>query len=286
MTHNRHVCAVLYEEEEYEALVLECYWQSKTNVKHSNNRYIYKCIYCSQQFLDKNGISYHRLMNLCKSWNGPGVLKMYPTWTRSNNSELKRIALKFGKDVKGLVKSTIPSQDERPRKRRRNVGNVDQHKKRKSIVVVDNVDFETHSVAIAPFVAIETDVNEVGCSEKDQVICELGSMKVYKSRNASLSVSKAKEKMSRIEVEECAKAEADSFTIENQFNFTSPPDFVPFHGLYVLMAETENEWISRDLLNMPDACIKHLRHLKDERLLGVTLSNAFGDWFTYENLEV
>ena len=57
MTHNKHVCAVLYEEEEYETLVLEYYWQSKTNVKHSNNCYIYKYIYCSQQFFDKNGIS-------------------------------------------------------------------------------------------------------------------------------------------------------------------------------------------------------------------------------------
>ena len=39
-------------------------------------------------FFDKNGISYHRLMNLCKFWNGHVVLKMYPTWTRSSNSEI------------------------------------------------------------------------------------------------------------------------------------------------------------------------------------------------------
>lgn len=33
MAHNRDVCVVLYVEEEYEALVLECNWKSKTNVK-------------------------------------------------------------------------------------------------------------------------------------------------------------------------------------------------------------------------------------------------------------
>ena len=64
ITHNRHICAVLYVEEEYKALVLECYWLSKANVKYFNNRYIYKCIYCSQQFFDLNNILYHMFMNL------------------------------------------------------------------------------------------------------------------------------------------------------------------------------------------------------------------------------
>lgn len=53
MIHNKHVCVVLYDDEEYTTLVLECYWQSKTNFKYSYNCYIYECIYYSQQFLDK-----------------------------------------------------------------------------------------------------------------------------------------------------------------------------------------------------------------------------------------
>lgn len=95
-TYQTHTCG-LYVEKEYEALVLECNWKSKTNVKHSNNYYIYRCIHCSQQF---NGISYQRFMNFCKSWIGPGVVKMYPMWICYNNSKLKKIALKFEKDTK------------------------------------------------------------------------------------------------------------------------------------------------------------------------------------------
>ena len=112
-----HACMCsLYEKEEYKALVLECYWQSKTNVKHSNYRYIYKCIHCEQQFFDKNNILYNWLMNLYKFWNGHGTLKMYLTLTRLNNSKLKKITLKFGKDMNTSVKSTVTSDNDRPKK--------------------------------------------------------------------------------------------------------------------------------------------------------------------------
>lgn len=168
MRHNKHVCVVLYEDEEYETLVLECYWQSKTNVKYSYNCYIYECIYYSQQFLDKNGILYHKFMNLCKSWNGSGVLKMYSTWTRSNKSKLKRVALIFGKDTNTPVKSSATSDDDHPRKRQRNAGKVDQHKIKKSIEIADNVNLARKSMVTTPIVTTKLDVNEiivVGCLE-------------------------------------------------------------------------------------------------------------------------
>ena len=82
--------------------------------------------------------------------------------------------------------------------------------------------------------------------------------------------------MSQIELANCREAEANTFTIENWFKFAPPPIFVPLHGLYVLMAKTEKEWIPKDLLNMPYHCIDHLKRLNDEILIGVTLSNAFG----------
>ena len=80
-----------------------------------------------------------------------------------------------------------------------------------------------------PIVATEADVNEivvVGCSETDPLICKSGCMKVYKSRNALHSMSKPKEQIPRIELEEFAKAEANTFTIENRFNLVPPPIFV------------------------------------------------------------
>ena len=120
-------------------------------------------------------------MNLCKSWNGPGVLKMYPIWTRPNNSKLKMIALKFGKDTNTLVKSAATSEDDRPRKRQRSVGKMDQHKKKKSIEVVDNANLARKLVITTPTVATEADVNEIviiGCSKTDPLICQSGCMKV------------------------------------------------------------------------------------------------------------
>jgi hypothetical protein len=45
--------------------------------------------------------------------------------------------------------------------------------------------------------------------------------------------------MSPIEIVECVKAEANTFTIENWFKLAPPSSFVPLHGLYVLIVEME-----------------------------------------------
>ena len=214
---------------------------------------------------------------------------MYPTWTQSNNSELKRIALKFWKDTNTHVKSAATSDDDRPRKKEINARKVDRHERKKSIEVADNANIARKLMVTTPITATELDVNEilvVGCSESDPPACQSACMKIYRSRNASYNMSKLKKKIPRIEVAECAKAEANTFTIENQLKLGPPLIFVPLHGLHVLIAEVDKEWIPKDLLNMRGLCFDHLKCLKDEKLFGVTLSNDFGNWFTYKNLEV
>lgn len=97
MKQNRKNCAAIYTEEEYEQLVLEAYWQARDTVKMANNRYRFNCIYCRESHKDKNTVSYHRMFNLCRAYNGEKPLKMYPTWEPSNHGEKHRIALKYGK---------------------------------------------------------------------------------------------------------------------------------------------------------------------------------------------
>lgn len=129
------------------------------------------------------------------------------------------------------VKSAVITEDEHPIKRQKNAGKVDHHRKKKSIEVVDNVNLARNSVVTTPTVATEADMNEiviVGCSETDPLVCESGYIKVYESRNTSYSMSKLKEKMSRIEVEKCMKAEANTFTIENRVKFPPPLIFNQF----------------------------------------------------------
>ena len=102
---------------------------------------------------------------------------MYPTWTRSNNSKLKEIALKFEKDTNIHVKLATTNDDDRLRKRQRSARNMNQHKRKKSIEIADNANLVKKSVVTTPTVATEANVNEilvVGCSETDPLVCQLG----------------------------------------------------------------------------------------------------------------
>lgn len=53
MKQNRKDCIVLFEESEYELVILEAYWQSRAKVKMSNNRYHFLCIHCKTFYKDK-----------------------------------------------------------------------------------------------------------------------------------------------------------------------------------------------------------------------------------------
>jgi hypothetical protein len=97
MMHNRKQCVALYLEEEYEQLVLECYWTARSKEKSANNRFTFFCIHCLESHKDKNTTSYHRMFKLCNVYKGTATLKMYPIWDKSEQGEKRRIGLKFGK---------------------------------------------------------------------------------------------------------------------------------------------------------------------------------------------
>ena len=94
----RKPCATLFLEAEYDALILEAYLESRvTTQRLKNGRYPFSCIFCKEIHKDKNMTSYHRMFNLCKVYKEPAVLKMYPTWEKSDHAELNKIAKKYGK---------------------------------------------------------------------------------------------------------------------------------------------------------------------------------------------
>lgn len=96
MSHNWKQCVALYLEE-YEELVLECYWTARSKEKMVNNRHRFFCIHCKESHKDKNTTSYHRMFRLCPVYKGTKALKMYPTWDKSEQGEKQRIGLKYGK---------------------------------------------------------------------------------------------------------------------------------------------------------------------------------------------
>lgn len=85
MTYNMKPCIALFLEAEYEALTVEDYWKSRLiTTRLDNERYLFSCIHYNKTHLSKNMTFYHRVFNLCNVYKGPGVLKMYPVWEKSN----------------------------------------------------------------------------------------------------------------------------------------------------------------------------------------------------------
>lgn len=94
-------CACLYTEEEYKALVIEAHYTCRYHFWEdpgSEKPYHYWCKYCHMDFSDKNALSYHRYKDQCKKWRevGTGILKMYPTFSQSEQHLLKDILLGVG----------------------------------------------------------------------------------------------------------------------------------------------------------------------------------------------
>lgn len=48
---------------------------------------------------------------------------------------------------------------------------------------------------------------------------------------------------------------------------TSPPEEIHVHGLYVIVTETDDEWMHRSILDQPDQCEKNSQILKKNGLL-------------------
>lgn len=145
-------CACLYTEEEYKALVIEAHYTCRYHFWEdpgSEKRYHYWCKYCHMDFSDKNALSYHRYKDQCKKWKevGTGILKMYPTFSQSEQHLLKDIFLEVG--------LSFPEKEGRrpwnPREQAAHVAHTDplvQPKSRKSRTTKTTSKETSHGVGI------------------------------------------------------------------------------------------------------------------------------------------
>ena len=61
------------------------------------------------------------------------------------------------------------------------------------------------------------------------------------------------------------------------------PTSVNISGLYILITEVDIDWMPKDLIKDPQACIQFLYSMVEEGTLGVKLGSAFGQWYLYNN---
>lgn len=90
---------------------------------------------------------------------------------------------------------------------------------------------------------------------------------------------------SREEVEREAWAEAARLYHPKGVS-ASPPPHVPINGLYILIAETDDQWAPRELLNDPHECMQYLHAQLEDGTIGQRIGNAFGQWYLYGNATV
>lgn len=62
-----------------------------------------------------------------------------------------------------------------------------------------------------------------------------------------------------------------------------PPTSVDISGLYILITEVDIDWMPKDLIEDPQACIHFLYRMVEERTLGVKLGTTSGQWYLYGN---
>ena len=86
-------------------------------------------------------------------------------------------------------------------------------------------------------------------------------------------------KLTRKDVEERAKMVVNALIISSDFNLGSPPEEVPVHGLYIIVTETEEEWMPRSLFDQPEQCVNFFQTLKKDGLLAQTIFTAVGSWY-------
>jgi len=88
--------------------------------------------------------------------------------------------------------------------------------------------------------------------------------------------------MSREECRQHAYEEATRLFQERIEN-SQPPVPVPVDGLYVLITETEEEWVPKHLVDDPDACMAFLLKQLKDGIIGQRIYSAFGQWYLYGN---
>ena len=345
MIHNRKQCIALYLEEEYEQLVLECYWTARARVKMPNNRYRFICIHCKESHKDKNTTSYHRMFKLCRVYEGTKPLKMYPTWDKSEQGEKQRIGLKFGKrdspptsstpspsirpplldldeeaastDFTEVVSAaeTSPHHSQRPSRKRPLVEHAadpcptpPRKHVSKSIGFKDRAtptasntpaprkvrankpplqptrmcvssEEQPHHV-ISPSDSKSLSLDSAPSSPTSISPLQAAEFRVVKHTGVLQSASPPP--MSRQEVERQAWAEASR--LFHPIDQTAiPPPQVPINGLYTLIAETDDQWAPKELLNNPQECMQYLHAQLEDGTIGQRIGNAFGQWYLYGN---
>ena len=65
-----------------------------------------------------------------------------------------------------------------------------------------------------------------------------------------------------------------------------PPPEMDINGLYILITETNNKWVPKDLIDDPDACMQFLHQQLEDGTIGQHIGNAFGQWYLYGNTQV
>lgn len=63
----------------------------------------------------------------------------------------------------------------------------------------------------------------------------------------------------------------------------SPPKAVLVNGLYVLIMESDEQWVPKKLLDNPDACMEYLFKQCKDGTIGQLSGAAFGQWYLYGN---
>ena len=315
MTYNRKPCVALFLEAEYDALIIEAYSESRvTTEKLKNGRYPFSCIFCKEIHKDKNMTSYHRMFNLCKVYQEPAALKMYPTWEKSDHAELNRVAKKHGR-VFALNMPTQPSAGAKrksedvlqsPPSKRRHIshsaapkqqleGPCRQSRSRVSPKPM-HVKFQvTHE--LSNDTDEQSDASESQREEKDDNEIETSPYTGRVScdgRSSSPETTSADGEfrvvthipavpiLTRKDVEERAWVEARrKFPVGNSASVPPPPTPVEVSGIYTLITEVNVDWLPKELLKDPQGCLDFLYKMVEDGSLGVKLGSAFGTWYLY-----
>ena len=323
MTYNRKPCAALFLEAEYDALILEAYSKSRvTTERLRNGKYLFSCIFCKEIHKDKNMTSYHRMFNLCKVYKEPAALKMYPTWEKSDHAELNRVAKKYGHDFAlamppksfaGLKRKADVVIQSPCDKRRHSAASAANSPRSQGPCMVSR-----SRVSPKPLrVEFQEPIGEQGSEDTDDHMddCDEGQGQVRseKEDNAndtprdtaqnSVDVlttspdatseegnfrvvrhSPPKRVLTRKDVEERAREKAMlKFPDGNSKSAPPPPAPVDCYGLYTLITEVNVDWLPKELLTQPQACLQFLHRMVEDGSFGIKLGSAFGTWYLYGN---
>lgn len=314
MTHNRRQCAALFLETEYDELTIEAYSQSRvTTERLKNGRFPFSCIHCKVVQKDKNMISYHRMFNLCSQYKGIAALKMYPTWEKSDHGELSRIAKKYGKDFNQttLAKPAAGSKRkaaediEVPIEKRRPLASTPAPTTQlKELCRISRKTLQTSNDTRVHEVSDDSDgvevcedgrsdgPSQIHCRDDDTPPVPAATAVVVQSSSPVTTFphgdfrivehSRVKRALTRAEVEECAWATSTlKYPDGNASCVPPPPTPVDKSALYILLTETKNDWMPKELIDNPDDCIPFLHKMVDDGTLGVKLCTAFGHWYLY-----